>query len=91
MYSNAHAAVCRSLAEALVDEAWYLSILGVRPAARGQGIAQRLIEATLKRADEVGVPCFLETFNPLSLPFYRRLGFERDAAWRGYETQGPRP
>jgi GNAT superfamily N-acetyltransferase len=57
-------------------DAWYLSILGVRPAARGRGLAQHLIEMTLRRADLRGATCFLETFNPLSLPFYQRLGFK---------------
>ena len=58
--------------------AWYLSILGVRPAARGQRLAQRLLELTLTRADQQGETCYLETFNPLSLPFYRRLGFDHE-------------
>ncbi len=58
--------------------AWYLSILGVRPEARGQGLAQQLLEPTLERADRLGATCFLETFNPMSLPFYRRLGFDRE-------------
>ena len=57
--------------------AWYLSILGVRPAAQGQGLAQGLLRLTLARADLARAICFLETFNPLSLPFYRRLGFTR--------------
>ncbi|MBB6483665.1 N-acetyltransferase [Rhizobium lusitanum] len=58
-----------------VFDGWYLSILGVRPQARGQRLAQRLVEMTLNRADGQGAACFLETFNPLGLPFYRRLGF----------------
>ncbi|CAN7158259.1 MULTISPECIES: GNAT family N-acetyltransferase [unclassified Acidovorax] len=58
--------------------AWYLSILGVRPAARGRGVAQRLVAQTLARADVAGATCYLETFNPLSLAFYRRLGFVRE-------------
>ncbi|MBT9511442.1 MAG: GNAT family N-acetyltransferase [Acidovorax sp.] len=57
--------------------AWYLSILGVRPAAQGQGLALRLLQPTLARADQARATCYLETFNPLSLPFYRRLGFVR--------------
>lgn len=57
--------------------AWYLSILGVRPAAQGQGLAQRLLQPTLARADQARATCYLETFNPLSLPLYRRLGFVR--------------
>jgi ribosomal protein S18 acetylase RimI-like enzyme len=57
--------------------AWYLSVLGVRPAARGRGLAQRLLGQTLARADLARAACYLETFNPLSLPFYQRLGFAR--------------
>lgn len=60
-----------------LHSAWYLSILGVHSAARGQGLAQRLLSPTLARADHAGAACYLETFNPLSVPFYRRLGFTR--------------
>jgi ribosomal protein S18 acetylase RimI-like enzyme len=60
-----------------LHSAWYLSILGVHTAARSQGLAQQLLRPTLARADEAGVACFLETFNPLSVPFYGRLGFTR--------------
>lgn len=60
-----------------LHSAWYLSILGVRPAAQGQGLALRLLQPTLARADLARAACYLETFNPLSLPFYRRLGFVR--------------
>jgi GNAT superfamily N-acetyltransferase len=70
--------ISESMAEEVpshLNDAWYLSILGVRQAARGQRLAQRLIEITLSRADRHDAACFLETFNPLSLPFYRRLGF----------------
>lgn len=58
-----------------LDGAWYLSILGVHPDARGQGLAHSLLARTLQRADRLNKSTYLETFNPLSLPFYRRLGF----------------
>ena len=58
-----------------LSNAWYLSILGVHPDARGQGLAQRLLEKTLVRADAGKFDAYLETFNPLSQPFYERLGF----------------
>lgn len=58
-----------------LHSAWYLSILGIHAAARGHGLAQQLLEPTLAKADEAGAACFLETFNPLSVPFYRRQGF----------------
>ena len=60
---------------AALEPVWYLSILGVRPQARGQGLAQRLLAPTLARADREQAVCYLETYNPLSLPFYARLGF----------------
>lgn len=69
--------------------AWYLSILGVHPSQQGKGIAGELLRATLDRADKLGVQCFLETFNPLSLPFYERFGFGQDI--RCIETITGRP
>lgn len=63
-----------------LSSAWYLSILGVRPDAQSQGLGGQLIRQTLARADKLGVTCFLETFNPLSLPFYHRLGFDKEIA-----------
>lgn len=60
-----------------LHSAWYLSILGVHTAARGHGLAQLLLAPTLAKADQAGASCFLETFNPLSVPFYSRLGFTR--------------
>lgn len=56
-------------------DAWYLSILGVAPHHQGQGLGRALLEPTLRRADESGSRCFLETFSGAALNFYRRLGF----------------
>lgn len=61
-----------------LDGAWYLSILGVHPDARGQGLAHSLLARTLQRVDRLNKTSYLETFNPLSLPFYRRLGFTNE-------------
>lgn len=75
---QAYADVCAAMAQQVppaLEGAWYLSILGVHPAARGQGLAQRLLAPTLVRADRLGAVSYLETFNPLSLPFYARVGF----------------
>jgi hypothetical protein len=38
-------------------------------------IGARLIEPTLREADEAGVNCYLETFDSRNLRFYQRLGF----------------
>jgi GNAT superfamily N-acetyltransferase len=59
--------------------AWYLSILGISPAAQGRGLGAQLLAPTLVEADAAGAPCFLETFTPRSVAFYERLGF-RSAA-----------
>lgn len=79
---QAYSAICAAIAQQLpaaLEPAWYLSILGVRPQARGQGLAQRLLAPTLARADREQAVCYLETYNPLSLPFYARLGFDPQA------------
>lgn len=79
-YAN-YSRICAAMAERVpadLAQAWYLSILGVRPAARGQRFAHAILEVTLQRADQLGATCFLETFNPLSIPFYERLGFEQE-------------
>jgi GNAT superfamily N-acetyltransferase len=55
--------------------AWYLSILGVSAHRRGAGLAGQLLAPVLAQADAEQVVCFLETFNPRSLPVYERLGF----------------
>src|SRR3984893_5238916 len=64
----------RPRASAVVAEsAWYLSIVGVSPSAQGQGIGRRLLEPTLAEADDAGVDCYLETFDPRNPVFYQRL------------------
>jgi GNAT superfamily N-acetyltransferase len=64
----------RALA-AVAESVWYLSIVGVAPAAQGRGIGTRLIEPTLAEADEACVECYLETFDQQNLSFYQRIGF----------------
>ncbi|HEV2678206.1 MAG TPA: GNAT family N-acetyltransferase [Aliidongia sp.] len=64
-----------NLVAGIAESAWYLSILGVATSARGRGLGGRLLAPTLAEADTQGAACYLETFNPLSLPFYGRHGF----------------
>ncbi len=61
--------------DAVDPAAWYLSILGVSPAAQGRGIARQLLSITLAEADARHQPCYLETFIPGNVPFYERFGF----------------
>jgi len=53
----------------------YLLFLGVEPGQQQQGIGSLLIKPVLKRADEEGLPCFLETMKEVNLAFYRKHGF----------------
>jgi ribosomal protein S18 acetylase RimI-like enzyme len=68
---------------------WYLWVLGVDPAQQGQGIGSGLLEPVLARADEEGVPCYLETETERNVAFYRRRGFEvmNEVQVPGHELQ----
>jgi ribosomal protein S18 acetylase RimI-like enzyme len=54
---------------------WELLIVGVDTALRGRGRGSALVRDGLARADESGLPCYLNTNTPANLPFYERLGF----------------
>jgi GNAT superfamily N-acetyltransferase len=56
--------------------AWYLSIVGVMPAAQGRGLGAQLLTGTLLEAKSAGASCYLETFTPLNVAFYERIGFK---------------
>ena len=55
---------------------WYLFILGVDPPRQGQGLGSAIIRRGLARADEEGLPCYLETMKARNVPFYQKHGFE---------------
>lgn len=57
---------------------WYLGVIGVDPALRGRGGGRRLIDAFCARAatDPASTGVYLETGNPVNLPFYRAAGFD---------------
>lgn len=54
----------------------YLWFLGVTPRLQGMGIGSRLLRAGLDRADEAGLPAYLETGTTRNVALYRRHGFE---------------
>lgn len=58
-----------------LQDAWYLSIAGIAPAAQGQGLGASVLAPGLAAVNAAGAACFLETYNERSLPFYGRLGF----------------
>lgn len=55
---------------------FYLFTVGVLPAARGKGLARRLLAPVLAEADARGLPCWLENSNPANTGLYLSLGFE---------------
>jgi GNAT superfamily N-acetyltransferase len=56
-------------------EHWYLPWLAVRPERQGGGLGGALLREGLARVDEDGLPAYLETPNPRTIPFYERHGF----------------
>lgn len=55
---------------------WYLMTVGTRTARQGQGLGSKLVEMGTSRADDAGVPCYLETGTDSNIAFYRKRGFE---------------
>jgi ribosomal protein S18 acetylase RimI-like enzyme len=55
---------------------WYLMTVGTRTERQGQGLGSQLVELGTDRADEAGVPCYLETGTDSNIAFYRKRGFE---------------
>lgn len=54
---------------------WLLTVVGVDPARRGEGIGRAVLAPGLDHAVDEGAPVVAETANPANLPFYARLGF----------------
>lgn len=64
------------------DRHLYLDELGVLPEHRRQGIASALLEAGHAWADELGLPCALDTDTDENVRFYERRGYEAIASER---------
>lgn len=54
---------------------YYLSFVAVAPRLQGLGLGSAILEATLKQADEMGWPAYLENSNPKNQRLYERNGF----------------
>ena len=52
-----------------------LEFFGVLPALQGTGLGTALIEHGHRRADELGVACYLETFSEENVGYYVRRGY----------------
>jgi GNAT superfamily N-acetyltransferase len=68
---------------------WYLHIAGVDPTMQGRGVGGQAIRAGLARADEVGLPVYLETPLESNVALYRALGFKLIEMWQ-VPGNGPR-
>lgn len=58
------------------EPVWYLPFVGVDPARQGMGIGAGLVRAGLARADQDGLPAYLEASTPRNRALYELLGFE---------------
>ena len=54
---------------------FYLAFIAVAPRLQGLGLGGAILEATVKRADEAGMPAYLENSNPKNTRLYERAGF----------------
>jgi GNAT superfamily N-acetyltransferase len=55
---------------------WYLATLGTVPERQGGGVGGALLQPVLDRADEEGMPAYLESSKERNVSFYARFGFE---------------
>src|SRR5690606_23747385 len=55
---------------------WFLSAIGIDPAHQGQGLGSALMQPMLSRADNDGLPCWLDTHQEQNVRLYERHGFE---------------
>jgi len=56
---------------------YYLSLLGIHPDYRGQGLGLSLLAENLNHMDAEGIPTYLESSNPDNNRRYERLGFRQ--------------
>jgi len=54
----------------------YLFVLGVEPAMQGRGIGKALLARLSARADDDGLPCYLETDKEENMRLYRSAGYQ---------------
>lgn len=59
----------------LAEPHYYVRTIGVRPGMQGHGLGQALMQPTLERCDEEGLPTYLEASSERSAALYARLGF----------------
>jgi ribosomal protein S18 acetylase RimI-like enzyme len=55
---------------------WVLLVIGVAPEAQGKGHGASLLRHILDRADSEATPTYVQTHNPVNIPYYERHGFK---------------
>ncbi len=58
------------------DLHWYLPAMGVDPIVQGKGYGAALLNKSLSACDTSCRLAYLESTNPINVPFYQRHGFE---------------
>jgi GNAT superfamily N-acetyltransferase len=58
------------------DAHFFVWMLAVAPAAQRTGVGRALLGTALARAEELGVPTYLDTAKPENRPYYGSFGFE---------------
>jgi GNAT superfamily N-acetyltransferase len=54
----------------------FVWMLTVAPAAQRSGVGRALLSTAIARAEELGVPTYLDTAKPANLPYYGSFGFK---------------
>ena len=55
---------------------WYLLLLGVDPVQQSNGIGSAAIEVGAAKAQQAGLPVYLETMTQSNVDYYQKRGFE---------------
>ena len=60
---------------------WYLNMLATHPDWQRQGLGAELMAAVFETADDMGLPCYLETETEVNVAYYRHHGFDVRTEW----------
>ncbi|MBN1335548.1 MAG: GNAT family N-acetyltransferase [Deltaproteobacteria bacterium] len=75
--STCEACAARVHQEIVPGPHWYLWALAVDPDSQGKGVGNDLLAPGLERADQQGLPVYLETHDFDNIAYYQRHGFEQ--------------
>jgi ribosomal protein S18 acetylase RimI-like enzyme len=64
------------------EPVWYLHYAGCDPTHQGKGFGGAAIRAGLERADEDGLPAYLETADEGNVALYQSFGFQVKHMWQ---------